>query len=139
MMASRRYSHRVRHDVLYVKYKILSVTSKMGEVPFCERRRRSGSSASPPVPKRWPAVAFPHVVMACASPAGTLILFFSWVVSLHATVASSGLNRRTHLGRYSLKRDESTVALRAASDCQRRAGRGVEVHGRALGNFRRSQ
>src|SRR5260370_1594987 len=60
------------------------------------------------------------------------------VVSLHATVAPSSLNRRTHLGRYSLKRDEPTVALRAAADCQRPAGKGVEVHGRALGNFRRS-
>src|SRR5258708_17176682 len=114
------------------KSSLPSVMYEMATYPSASAGVRSGSSASPPVPKRRPAVAFPHVVMACASPAGTLILFFSWVVSLHATVASSGLNRRTHLERYSLKRDESTVALRAASDCQRRAGEGVEVHGRAL-------
>jgi len=42
---------------------------------------------------------------------GALMIAMLSFGSLHATVASSGLNRRTHLGRYSLKRDESTVAF----------------------------
>src|SRR6266481_6476040 len=110
MTASRRDNHRVRQDALYVKYTILSVMLKMATCPSASagvgQGHRPHLQSQAAACCRFPASR--HGL--CSSAAGTLILSFSWVVSLHATVASSGLNRRTHLGRYSLKRNESTVA-----------------------------